>query len=183
MTKHFDVNLTQLRIDISRTMERMEAIQFDWYQEHAGGQRLAAVKFIFVLKGEDGLLREYQYSCERYDLYIDNLRAIQLTLDRLWRISEEWMIESTHGAKGLLALLQGFRVPTSQSKLLALPDPTTITPPHEILGVPADATIEEIKEKYRELSQLHHPDHGGDNKLMTQINQARDDMLEVRNNG
>jgi molecular chaperone DnaJ len=34
--------------------------------------------------------------------------------------------------------------------------------PFEILGVPEDANLEQIKKKYRQLSLQHHPDRGGD---------------------
>lgn len=46
--------------------------------------------------------------------------------------------------------------------------------PYEVLGVSTDATQEDIKAAHRKLSRKHHPDRGGDNELMQQINQAYD---------
>jgi len=41
--------------------------------------------------------------------------------------------------------------------------------PYDILGVAIDASAEEIKQRYRTLAQLHHPDKGGDAELFKQI--------------
>lgn len=44
---------------------------------------------------------------------------------------------------------------------------------YKVLGVSANATASEIKQKYRELSKKYHPDTmGGDTKRMSQINEA-----------
>ena len=41
--------------------------------------------------------------------------------------------------------------------------------PYEVLDVPIDASAEEIRQRYRTLAQLHHPDKGGDEELFKQI--------------
>jgi curved DNA-binding protein len=43
---------------------------------------------------------------------------------------------------------------------------------YEILGVPRDATAEQIRQAYRRLAMRHHPDRGGDDALFKEINQA-----------
>jgi molecular chaperone DnaJ len=43
---------------------------------------------------------------------------------------------------------------------------------YDILGVDKNATKEEIKKKYRELSKKHHPDKGGDEEVFKKINEA-----------
>jgi curved DNA-binding protein CbpA len=40
---------------------------------------------------------------------------------------------------------------------------------YEILGVAKDATTKEIKQAYRELSKVHHPDKGGDEEKFKEI--------------
>lgn len=46
--------------------------------------------------------------------------------------------------------------------------------PYEILGVNKNSSQEEIKQKYKSLAQIHHPDKGGDEEKFKQINQAYD---------
>ena len=44
--------------------------------------------------------------------------------------------------------------------------------PYEELGVSKNATTEEIKQRYRILAQLHHPDKGGDEEIFKRIKLA-----------
>src|SRR5262245_27741748 len=52
--------------------------------------------------------------------------------------------------------------------------------PHEVLGVPEWATAEEVKQRFRELALLHHPDHGGDPHEFMRIKIAYDELLRLR---
>jgi len=44
--------------------------------------------------------------------------------------------------------------------------------PYQILKVHPSAKLEDIKKAYRELVKIHHPDKGGDPKVMLEINAA-----------
>lgn len=44
--------------------------------------------------------------------------------------------------------------------------------PYEVLGVARNASDEEIKNKYRTLARVHHPDKGGDKDLFIRIKDA-----------
>ena len=44
--------------------------------------------------------------------------------------------------------------------------------PYQILKVNPSATIEDIKKAYRDLVKIHHPDKGGDSKVILEINAA-----------
>jgi hypothetical protein len=37
------------------------------------------------------------------------------------------------------------------------------------LGLPANATLDEVKRAFRSLSKQHHPDHGGDDKSFIRL--------------
>lgn len=55
-----------------------------------------------------------------------------------------------------------------------VPDPTKPKEKdwHKTLGVSKDASPEEIKKAYRDMSRKHHPDKGGDAKAFNKINEA-----------
>lgn len=48
--------------------------------------------------------------------------------------------------------------------------------PHEVLGLPEDATEEDAKAAYRRLAQMHHPDRGGDPQIFLTIGRALKDF-------
>ncbi len=61
--------------------------------------------------------------------------------------------------------------------------------PYEVLGVRRDATMEEIKARYKELARKYHPDKYGGNELadlaqekMKEINEAYDAIFREREN-
>ena len=51
--------------------------------------------------------------------------------------------------------------------------------PYQILKVHPNAKLEDIKKAYRELVKIHHPDKGGDPKVMLEINAAWE-ILKVK---
>ena len=44
--------------------------------------------------------------------------------------------------------------------------------PYQILKVHPSAKLEEIKQAYRKLVKIHHPDKGGDSEIMLEVNSA-----------
>jgi DnaJ-domain-containing protein 1 len=49
--------------------------------------------------------------------------------------------------------------------------------PHDILGIPSNATVAQIKAAYRELAKIHHPDKGGDASMFADIAKAYRSLL------
>ena len=97
---------------------------------------------------------------DRYDALADNLAAIAATLDAMRSI------ERHGGAEILDRAFTGFT---------ALPAPEQ---PWQVLGVPMDATRDEVEAAFRRLAMQHHPDRGGDAGEMSRVNAARDSMFE-----
>ena len=54
--------------------------------------------------------------------------------------------------------------------------------PHAILGVRADADVDEIRARYRELAKVCHPDAGGDAADFIRLQQAYQTLLEQSQN-
>lgn len=95
-----------------------------------------------------------------YDRVADNIAAIAATLEAMRAIER-------HGGAAIMdRAFTGFA---------ALPAPEQ---PFEVLGVGANATVDEIERAYRRLASEHHPDKGGDQHQMARINDARARLLE-----
>lgn len=53
--------------------------------------------------------------------------------------------------------------------------------PYEVLGISQDATLEQIKQRYRDLAKVYHPDkQNGDTKAMAKLNQAYQQICQER---
>ena len=53
--------------------------------------------------------------------------------------------------------------------------------PYQILKVRTSSKFEEIKKAYRELVKIHHPDKGGDAKIILEINAAWESLKKAHN--
>lgn len=95
---------------------------------------------------------------DRYDTPAANLQAIH-------HILEARRVELRHGT---LALVRA-----SFAGLRALPAPTPARPWHEVLGLPPTASRDEIERAYRAKAKAAHPDAGGSDAAMAEINAAR----------
>lgn len=102
------------------------------------------------------------FACDRWHLVEDNLRAIAKTIDALRGI-ERWG--------------SGEMIQQAFTGFIALPAPEQ---PWQVLGVPHDATPDQIEDAHRRLAMKHHPDRGGSDDDMARINAARDALMESR---
>jgi hypothetical protein len=92
----------------------------------------------------------------------DKYSTVEGNLQGIHHIIEARRVELRHGSLELVrATFKGF--------MLAAP---TTLPWWKVLGVREDAPPAAIKAAYRKLSSAHHPDKGGDNLTMTDINAA-----------
>jgi hypothetical protein len=101
------------------------------------------------------------FACDTYLDVKANVRAIGLTIKSLRSIER-------HGASEMLE--------RALSAFVALPSPPD---PWKILGVPRDASRENIEAAFRALARKHHPDHGGATAKMAELNRAREEALRV----
>lgn len=111
---------------------------------------------------DPGVVAYFQWSdlavaipCDRWSLVEHNVQAIALTVEAM-RGMERW------GAKHMIrAMFTGFKALPSSER-----------PWHEVLGLSADCTPEQVASRYRELAKQHHPDAGGSHEEFIRIQQA-----------
>lgn len=120
------------------------------------------VALYFTRKG-----KELCFACDRWHHVQDNMHAIALTIGALRGI-ERWgsgdMMEAAFaGFKALPAPGQGSGINWWQ-----------------VLGVPVNATADQVKEAYRVLAVKHHPDRGGDRELWYRLQTAYEQFEAIR---
>lgn len=113
-----------------------------------------AVTVVYVKDG-----RQVTLSLDTQRRPVDNLRALYLCLDAM-RLIE---------ARGL--------GDTAQSAYLQLAAPVTARDPHEVLGLRPGAGRDEIEAMFRVRAKRAHPDAGGSEEAMAELNAARDALL------
>lgn len=98
-------------------------------------------------------------ACDRWKKVGENLRAIWQALEALRSL------ERCGASQVIERAFMGFA---------ALPAANRSKPWREVLGFPLDAFVTpgHVTEAYRELARIHHPDRGGDQQRMSEINVA-----------
>lgn len=96
---------------------------------------------------------------DQYDRVADNIAAIAATLTAMRSI------ERHGGALILDRAFMGFEA-------LPAPGATSARGWPEILELPTGGTLEKAKENYRRLSMIRHPDRGGTEEAMSELNWA-----------
>lgn len=102
--------------------------------------------------------RDMVFSCDRWDQIRDNIQAVRHTIAAIRGI-ERW-----GSGDAMEAAFTGFQ---------ALPAPSE-RPWREVLECPTAIHIGTVKSNYHTLAQERHPDKGGSNELMAELNVALD---------
>lgn len=103
--------------------------------------------------------RQMVFACDKWQTVQDNMRAVQKTIDAIRGI-ERW------GASEMMErAFQAFE---------ALPPPRSCW---DILGVRPGTPREEVEAAYRAKAKHAHPDTGGSDVAMADLNRARDEAL------
>lgn len=173
MPRRFKAQDSTIKNALRIAFERMDVgTRYD-IKEYGNG----LVKIAFVRQDEDGKDREYQFICDAFDHPADNLRACERSITYLWRIYEDYMVRTTDVDYKFGTIFAGFQV-TEGQKVLMISDGNK--PCWDQLGLPKDATIDEIKKQYRALQKTNHPDKGGDPDEFKRIESAYQEFMDLK---
>lgn len=152
---------------LQRIMTTINATSLRIEQDVMGG----GVKVIFDRAG-----KRYIRECKRWESSLDNLRAIGLQIDYLYRALEVYGVDMSETTfdREFDNVFAGY---------LATPDDTQLLLGDGkaqwwvILGVKENATKGDILNAFRALSRIHHPDVGGNSEDFIRLRAAYDEAL------
>lgn len=101
--------------------------------------------------------RPHCMPCDTYGRVADNIAAVAAHIKATRAIER-------HGVATVSEMFAGF---------MALPPPSAVRPWHAVLGVAPTAGRDEIEAAYRRLARERHPDAGGSDAMMSELNVAR----------
>lgn len=162
MARRFAAQQSTTTRDLQRVMTKIGATSLRIEQDVMAG----GVKVTFDRAG-----KRYVRECDKYENSLDNLRVIGLQIEYLYRALEvyaEDIVESSFDIE-FDRIFNGF---------LATPDDTALllgdgrSPWWEVLGVKADASREDVRNAFRALSLVHHPDRGGKDEDFKRLNET-----------
>ena len=174
MARRFSAKQGTVVRDLTSVMHKMGAISLKIDQGDLLDDDQREISITFDRNG-----RRYIFRCETYDNKLDNLRAAQLTISYLYRALEAYGVNSTEtemADKIFDNFLLGFEA-TPDDDVLKL---TAGNAWYEILNVRPQATKHEIKNAFRALSKVHHPDHGGDISQFKRLRKAYDEGIQCQ---
>jgi len=128
-----------------------------------------AVEVVFDRAG-----KRYVFRCSKYESPLDNLRATQLAITYLWRALEQYGVEGSESDVLFETFFLGFTPPPGDAVLM-LPGGTEAW--WDVLGVQQDAGEVEIRNAFRALARVHHPDAGGDAVAFQRLRMAYDQAM------
>ena len=168
MSRRFEVSWHKALRDMRETFRKWENDEWDVLRTYHGvktrnltpEQRRVTV----VWQTNDRAARHVEVSCDRWDDPADNLRA-------LWYAVESIRMNEQRGVGDLAA-----------HAYAQLPSPDPHRSALETLELPAsigpDDIPDAVRDSYRRLAKVHHPDvEGGDADRFKAITAARDELL------
>ena len=161
--RRFSAQESTVKKDLRNTMTKIEATSLKISQDEFSGE-------VEVIFDRDG--KRYTKKCSRWENSLDNLRAIGLSIEYLYRAVEIYGIESQEEFNNLFnSTFVGIEA-TPDDSVFKLGNETNWW---EILGVSKQATKEEIKNGFKSMARIHHPDKGGNPEQFLKVRKAYDD--------
>jgi len=162
----FSAQEPTVKRELMNTMKKIEATSLKIEQDEFTGE----VKVVFDRAG-----KRYTKTCTRWERSLDNLRAIGLSIEYLYRAVEVYGVESAEEFNKLFN--QSF------IGIEATPDDDVLligssTEWWEILSINRMADKNDIINAYKSLAKIHHPDNGGNTEQFVKLRKAYKDGLD-----
>ena len=168
MKRRFSAQQSTIMNDLRRIMTKVNATSLKIQTDEMNGE----VTVIFDRKG-----RRYTKTCQRWDNSLDNLRAVQLNIEYLYRACEIYGVEESSEEFDELFNMQFIGMEaTPDDGILKLTEGKREW--YEILGIDKNASKEALNNAYRGLARIYHPDVGGNAEEFKRIRKAYDDGLK-----
>ncbi len=170
-TRRFSATQQSTIKDLQRVMTKIGATSLRIDQDVMQG----GVKVVFDRAG-----RRYVRTCDYWENSLDNLRAIGLQIEYLYRALEVYNVDMSEASfdSEFDNIFSGFLAPPDDTALL-LGD--GLTHWSEILKIPKDADRHAALNAFRALSKIHHPDNGGDPEDFIRLRKAYDAVVQEIN--
>lgn len=163
MARHFRAAHDTTINELQRILKRMGATNLRVEQDHTSHEAVVA----FDRNG-----RRYVYPNRNYQHTEDNLRAIRLGIEYMWKVAEVWGVSSSSQRLALDDLMAAYEAtPGSTALLIGTGDWW------DVLRVPMNADRATITNAYKALARVHHPDAGGDPREFIRVRKAYDEGL------
>jgi hypothetical protein len=126
-----------------------------------------------VIFDRDG--KRYTKKCSKWEYSLDNLRAIGLSIEYLYRAVEIYGIESQEEFNNLFnSTFIGIEA-TPDDSVFKLGNETNWW---EVLGISRTSTKEDIKNAYKAMARIHHPDMGGTEEQFKKVRKAYEEAIK-----
>ena len=163
--RRFNAQESTVKRDLMNTMKKIEATSLKISMDEYTGE----VEVIFDRNG-----KRYTKKCSKWESSLDNLRAIGLSIEYLYRAVEIYGIESEEEFNKLFD--------STFIGIEATPDDSVLLIGHstnwwEILGISKGTNKLEIINAYKSMAKVHHPDAGGEVETFQKIRKAYDEAI------
>jgi len=163
--RRFRAQESTVKTQLRGTMKKIEATSLKISMDEFTGE----VEVIFDRNG-----KRYTKKCSKWEYSLDNLRAIGLSIEYLYRAVEIYGVTSKEELNKLLD--------STFIGIEATPDDSALMIGYssewwDILSISKNADKAEIINGYKSMAKVHHPDAGGSPEQFQKIRKAYDEAI------
>ena len=164
--RRFKAQESTVKRELRNTINKIEATSLKISQDEFNGE----VEVIFDRNG-----KRYTKKCSKWENSLDNLRAIQLSIEYLYRAIEIYGIESKEEFNSLFNQMFVGIEATPDDSILKIGNETNWW---DILQVKKESSEKDIQNAFRSMARIHHPDMGGNPEQFKKLRKAYDEALK-----